>query len=223
MPTLSPSSLRVYEDSSLPKGLPARGARRPATPCIVVLQRKVASPDECPGVSPSRRVKSRWGPADDRVVVSERNGVNPAAPLLALSVALTIAALTSKAADWRPAALILVLFALAVASDVMIVEMRGVRVSGAFFSLVLAMVLLGPAPAMAIGISVTVIDAALSRRPFVKAFNDAAVWAIFPLLGGLLAEALITDPSRHGLAFCAVVVLVFMTTNMLNFVLVASY
>jgi putative nucleotidyltransferase with HDIG domain len=155
--------------------------------------------------------------------VSERKGLNPAAPFVALTAALFTAALTSKAADWQPVALIFVLFALAVASDVMIVEMRGVRVSGAFFSLVLAMVLLGPAPAMTIGICVTAIDAALSRRPFVKWFNDAAVWAIFPLLGGLLAEALMTDPSRNGLGYCAVVVLVFMTTNVLNFLLVASY
>ena len=64
-----------------------------------------------------------------------------------------VAVLTSEgrglAAD---SALVFVLFALAVASDVMIVEMRGLRVSGAFFSVVLAMVLLGPAPAVAIGV-----------------------------------------------------------------------
>src|SRR3954470_8754565 len=116
MPTLSPSSLRVYEDSSLPKGLTARGARRPATPCIVVLQRKVASPDECPGVSPSRRVKSRWGPADDRVVVSARRGLILAAQIAVICTATTLAVISSSAAEWQPIELVLLLFGLTVMS-----------------------------------------------------------------------------------------------------------
>ena len=62
-----------------------------------------------------------------------------------LFTAVVVAVLSSEAADWHPIALVLVLSALAVASDVMIVEVRGLRVSGAFFSVVLAMVLLGPA------------------------------------------------------------------------------
>jgi putative nucleotidyltransferase with HDIG domain len=171
----------------------------------------------------SSRIKSRWDRADYRRVVSVRKGLISAAPNVALSVAILTAALTSSAADWQPIGLVLVLLALAIASDVMIVEMRGVRVSGAFFSVVLAMVLLGPAPAMTIGICITGIDAALSRRPFNKAFNDAAVWAVFPLVGGLLAQSLATDADRNGFWFCAVVALVFMTTNVLNFILVASY
>ena len=43
----------------------------------------------------------------------------------------------------------------------MIVEVRGLRVSGAFFSVVLAMVLLGPAPAVAIGLGTTLAYAAI--------------------------------------------------------------
>jgi putative nucleotidyltransferase with HDIG domain len=155
--------------------------------------------------------------------VSERKGLIPAAPVAALSVALATAVLTSTASDWQPAALVCLLLALAVASDVMIVEMRGLRVSGAFFAVVLAMVLLGPAPAMAIGLGATVIDAAISRRPFVKAFNDAAVWALFPLVGGLMAKGLLNEGEGDAVWFCAAVVLVFMTTNGLNFLLVALY
>jgi putative nucleotidyltransferase with HDIG domain len=155
--------------------------------------------------------------------VTERKGLIPAAPAVALAVALSAAALTSSADDWRPAALIFVLLALAIASDVMIVEMRGLRVSGAFFAVVLAMVLLGPAPAMAVGLGATLVDAGISRRPFVKAFNDAAVWAVFPLVGGFMAEALLHEGDVDAVWFCAVVVLVFMTTNLFNFVLVASY
>jgi putative nucleotidyltransferase with HDIG domain len=155
--------------------------------------------------------------------VSTRKGLILAAQLAALIAAITAAVVTFEAADWRPLSLVLVLFALAVASDVMIVEMKGLRLSGAFLSIVLAMVLLGPAPAVAIGIGSTVVYAAISHRPFVKVLNDAAVWSIFPLIGALVAEGLGIDTTDDSVRFCAIVVLVFMVTNVINFVLVALY
>jgi putative nucleotidyltransferase with HDIG domain len=155
--------------------------------------------------------------------VSVRNGFIPAAQVAALSVAVIVAALTSEAADWQPLPLLLVLFALAVASDVMIVEMRGLQLSGAFLSVVFAMIILGPAPAVAIGVGTTLVYAAISRRSFIKVLNDAAVWAVFPLIGGLMAGALQIDATRSSVWFCAAVVLVFMTTNAINFLLVALY
>jgi putative nucleotidyltransferase with HDIG domain len=155
--------------------------------------------------------------------VSERNRLIPAVQIALLLAATLIAAMTSRAADWQPVTLLVTLFALAVASDVMIVEMRGMRVSGAFFSVVLAMVLLGPAPAAAVGLGATLVYAVISKRPTPKVLNDAAMWAAFPLVGGLLAAGLVTDPERDGLWFGAVVVLVYMTTNILNFTLVALY
>src|SRR3954452_24187014 len=97
----------------------------------------------------SSRIKSRWDRADYRRVVSDRKGLIPAAQAALLSGALVTAVLTSRADDWRPLLLVVVLLALAVASDVMIVEVRGLTVLGAFFSVVLAIVLLGPAPAAA--------------------------------------------------------------------------
>jgi putative nucleotidyltransferase with HDIG domain len=154
--------------------------------------------------------------------VSERNRLIPAAQIAVLAAATVTAALTSTAADWRPVGLIGVLVALAVASDVMIVEMRGLRLSGAFFSVVLAMVLLGPAPATAIGISTAVLSAITSRRQPIKALADTAIWSVFPLVGGLMANALL-DTTHDGVRFCVVVALVFMTTNSLNFLLVALY
>jgi putative nucleotidyltransferase with HDIG domain len=155
--------------------------------------------------------------------VSERNRLIPAAQVTVLLAATVTAALSSRAADWHPVTLVGVLFALAVASDVMIVEIRGLRVSGAFFSVVLAMVLLGPAPAVAIGLGTTVVYALISRPLFTKVLNDAAVWAAFALLGGLLFDALAVDASHDAVGYCAVVVLVYMASNILNFVLVALY
>ena len=120
------------------------------------------------------------------------------------------------------------LFALAVGSDVMIVEMRGVRVSGAFFSrracdgACLAQRRQWP------------FGSARGRRsctPWIclaarlTVLNDAATWAAFPLVGGLLATGLVRDPAarrRPGVS-AAVVVVVYMATNILNFPLVALY
>jgi putative nucleotidyltransferase with HDIG domain len=140
-----------------------------------------------------------------------------------LGGAAVTSALTSQAADWQPLVLVVVLLALAVASDLMIVEVRGLRVSGAFFSVALAMVLLGPAPAAAIGLVTTIVYAAIARPPFTKAFNDAAVWTTFPLIGGIIADLFALDAAQDAVEFCAVVVLVYMVTNIVNFVLVAAY
>jgi putative nucleotidyltransferase with HDIG domain len=155
--------------------------------------------------------------------VSERKGLILVVQTAVLGAAALVAALTSEAADWQPIALVLVLFALAVASDVMIVEMRGLRVSGAFLAVVLAMVLLGPAPAVAMGTATTLAYAAVSRRRLTRVLNDAAVWAAFALVGGLMADAIAAETTRDGVWFCAAVVLVYMATNVLNFLLIAVY
>jgi putative nucleotidyltransferase with HDIG domain len=155
--------------------------------------------------------------------VSTRKELILAVPAAVLLATLAAAAIMSETADWHPIALVIVLLALAVASDVMVVEMKGVRVSGAFFSVVLAMVLLGPAPAVAIGLGATLVYAPLSRRPFRIVLTDAMAWAAFPLAGGLLANSLLAEASGDGVWFCGVVVLVYMTTNILNFLLIASF
>ena len=139
-------------------------------------------------------------------------------------IAVTIGSvMTSEAADWQPLALVLVLFALAVASDAMTVQIRSMHVSGAFFAVVLAMVLLGPAPAALIGATATLATAPFYRRPAEIAFNNAVVWAVFPFAGGVLVDALGIRGSDDGLWFCSVVVLVYMATNILNFLLIAAY
>jgi putative nucleotidyltransferase with HDIG domain len=119
--------------------------------------------------------------------------------------------------------LVLVLLAFAVASDAMTVAVRSIHVSGAYFAVVLAMVLLGPAPAAAIGATATLATAPFYRRPADVAFSNAAVWAIFPLLGGLMADALDIRGIDDGLAFCTAVVAVYLATNLLNFLIIAVY
>jgi putative nucleotidyltransferase with HDIG domain len=140
-----------------------------------------------------------------------------------LTAALVSAAISSTATDWSDPELALLLLTLAIVSDLLTVEMRGLRVSGAFFAVVLAMVLLGPAPAVALGAACTLVDAAISRLSLMKTLNNVTVWATFPLLGALLADTLGNDRSMSGVWFYGVVVAVFMATNVANFLMVAVF
>jgi putative nucleotidyltransferase with HDIG domain len=145
------------------------------------------------------------------------------AVVLVAALALTVA--SSDAGDWQPLGLVLLLSALAIGSDTLVTEVRGVRVSGAFLAIVLAMVLLGPVPAVAISVGSTVIDAIVSRRSWDRALNNLVTYVTFPLAGALLAEATIGEapPTDSSLRFCALVVVIFMATNILNFLMVAAF
>jgi putative nucleotidyltransferase with HDIG domain len=157
--------------------------------------------------------------------VTTRKGLILAAKVAALGAVAMVAILTSDGSDWRPFELVVLLFVLAVGSDMLTVDLRGIRVSGAFLALVLAMTLLGPAPAVAIGGVSAAVDAVISRRPWEKAAGNIVTWATFPLVGALLFDVAIGDtgPQGSGLGFAAVVLLVFMTTNFLNFLMVATF
>ena len=53
---------------------------------------------------------------------------------------------------------------LAIGSDVLTVEIRGLRISGCFIAIVLAMALLGPIPAAVIGVGSSAFDSCIHRR-----------------------------------------------------------
>ncbi len=87
------------------------------------------------------------------------------------------------------------------------------------------MALLGPAPAAAIGVGATAIDAMLYRRPWHRNLMNLAVWAWFPIVGSMVIEAWAGEAvpgSENALGFAALVGVVFMLTNFLNFVMVAG-
>jgi putative nucleotidyltransferase with HDIG domain len=135
------------------------------------------------------------------------------------------AVLSSRAADWRPFPLLALLLVLAVVSDLVIVEIRNLRLSGAFLALVLAMALLGPAPAATLGAVSAAIDAVRSRRPRDVAWANVATYAAFPLTGGLAVAALAPAGAPRGgdpFEFAALVFAVFMAMNALNFALIAA-
>src|SRR3954447_7549128 len=76
------------------------------------------------------------------------------------------------------------LLAFALVGDRLEVETRVVTISGAFLAIALAMVLLGPVPAAAIGLVPTAADA-IHRRPRAPyVVSNVATFLIFPLVGG---------------------------------------
>src|SRR4051812_15473322 len=104
--------------------------------------------------------------------------ISLAVAVLTISGAAAIAC--NDPADWQPLSLVGLLLVLAVGSDAVAVEVRGLRLSGAFLAIVLAMALLGPAPAVAIGALSSLIDGLVSRRSAVRVLGNTAVFVVYP-------------------------------------------
>jgi putative nucleotidyltransferase with HDIG domain len=158
--------------------------------------------------------------------VSKRPGLILAAQAAILALAVSAAIMANQAADWHPFELVMLLFVLAVGSDMLTVEVRGVRISGAFLALVLAMALLGPAPSALIGGVSALIDALVSRRSLARAVNNIVTWSTFPVVGGLMVDFAVGSAAvdtSEALSFAGVVLATFMVTNFLNFVMVAAF
>ena len=131
-----------------------------------------------------------------------------------------VAATVSRADTWHPLSLLVLLLAMAITSDLVIVEIRNLRLSGAFLAIVLAMALLGPAPAVAIGVASAAIEALASRQPPLRALANVATYACFPLLGGLVIDAVPVNGDEFW--FATLVFAVFLGANCVNFALIAS-
>src|SRR5215212_1643974 len=106
---------------------------------------------------------------------------------------MTAAALTSRASDWQPVELVGLLFVLAVGSDMLTVQIRGIWISGSFVALVLAMALLGPLPAAAIGVGSIIVDLVRSPRSWDREFQNIVTYATFPIVGAIAIRLLDGD------------------------------
>jgi len=140
------------------------------------------------------------------------------------------AVLLSRAQDWQPLELLVLLLVLSVTGDRLTVNIRNQNLSGAFIALVLAMTLLGPAPAVALGILVMASDAVLRRLAPTRALTNMTTHAVFLIAGGVLCRVLVGnvhDPhnaaATRGATFALIVFGVFIVTNTLNFVLIAIH
>jgi putative nucleotidyltransferase with HDIG domain len=124
-----------------------------------------------------------------------------AAESIALASALVAAALISRPQEWRPVLLVVLLLALSLAGQGLQFTIRGQNLSAGFVAQVLAMSLLGPAPAVAIALVAAIFISARRRL-------SPAYW-----LGNMSSFASVT--------FGLVVFGVFMVTNALNFSVIA--
>src|SRR3954452_9082195 len=168
-----------------------------------------------PGTASPRARPSRF------VLVSARSTALAVLETVVLGAALTVAAATSTAADWQPPGLVVVLLALALASDFFAVSYGGQRISGSFLALVLAMALLGPAPATAIGIVSVLFDQWRARNRAGLLLANLAAFATFPLVGALLISW--ADVEQEAAGFPLLVIGVFMVTNFLNFLMIGGH
>jgi putative nucleotidyltransferase with HDIG domain len=149
------------------------------------------------------------------------------AGVITASVAAACATIVlSHSSDWQPWPLVGLLLVLCIGSDALTVEVRNVRITGSFLAIVLAMALLGPAPAAMIGGTASLVDALIARRPLVNALMNIANYMIFPLVGGVMIHETVghIEPGgSSGLNFAALVLVVFMVTNFMNFSMVALF
>jgi len=139
--------------------------------------------------------------------------------LLATSLVVVVA--TSRTSDWQPLSLVLLLTALAIVSDAVAIGTRSLRLSGAFISLVVAMALLGPGPAVMIGLVTTAIDAVRHRLRTTALLANMSAYATFPLVGALLVRAIGMEDADD-VDFALGIFAVFAITNALNFFLIAA-
>ncbi len=150
-----------------------------------------------------------------------------AAEGLLLVSALAISALISHNAEWQPLLLVIVLAVLSLVGQGMQFTIRGQNLSAGSVAQVLAMCLLGPAPAVAIAVASVVYTSARRRLSATLWLGNVSSFSIFPLIGGLMVSGLVgnvhnsANLNTQGLKFGLVVFAVFMVTNALNFLVIA--
>jgi putative nucleotidyltransferase with HDIG domain len=146
---------------------------------------------------------------------------------LLLGAAATSAWL-SQTDEWRPAQVVGLLLALALGGQWLNVPVRSATLSGSLVALVLAMSLLGPAPAVSFGIAAMVLGSARRRLPPAQWLNNLSTYAVFLLAGGVMIRTLagnVHNPRDEHLTrsvtFGLIVFAVIMVVGALNFVLIA--
>jgi putative nucleotidyltransferase with HDIG domain len=143
---------------------------------------------------------------------------------LLLAVVVVTAALLSTEAQWQPPAMVGLLFVLVLGSDFIVLDAKRFRIGGSFLGIILATALLGPAPAVLLGLASAAADALRSRPRGTYLLNNLVTYATFPLLGGIalewLAQTSLADEEGE---FAVAVFAVFMLCNVLNFAMIAGH
>ena len=147
-----------------------------------------------------------------------------AGEVVVLAVACIVGALDSTQADWEPLELFAVLLVVAIGSDFLALQHKVQRISGSFIAIVLAMALLGAAPAMAIALLSVLVDQLRTRNPLPRFITNLATWATFPLVGGLLIQAAADalDLQEDDLGFSLLILGGFFVAILINFLGIAG-
>jgi putative nucleotidyltransferase with HDIG domain len=145
------------------------------------------------------------------------------AQTLLLVGSIAAAAQLSTEAQWRPLDLVGLLAVVVVGSDFLTLRAKRFRISGSFMGLVLAMALLGPAPAAAMGLACASVDAIRGRIRGSFLLNNLATYAFFPLLGGVVLMWLKDAGAAEEGGYAVAVFAVFVGANVLNFVMIAGH
>jgi putative nucleotidyltransferase with HDIG domain len=124
--------------------------------------------------------------------------------------------------------MVVLLVVLGVLGERLTVTIGSQTLSSSFVAFALAMALLGPAPAVAIAFVLAVVDY-FSRRPSpAVGISNTAAYVAFSLLGAVMVRAVIGDvhdplivPRTRGVEYALVVFAVFVSTNIVNFSLIA--
>ncbi len=153
-----------------------------------------------------------------------------AGQLLLLAGAVAVAALTAIPGEWQPLQLLALLLVLSAVGERLAIDIGDQSVSAGFIALVLAMTLLGPAPAVAIGIVAILADTVARRPPPSAILTNLTTYSTYLVIGSLLARALVGNvhaASDHHMvqstSFALVVFGVFIVTNLINFALIAIH
>jgi putative nucleotidyltransferase with HDIG domain len=147
---------------------------------------------------------------------------------LLLSVAQILAALMAAAfllgtSHWE-ATIAVLLLAFALVGDRLEVEAPVLRISGAFVAVGLAMVILGPVPAAAIGLLTTLADTIQRRVAVNYALSNLATFVAFPLVGGEIVRlaSRAWDLQQQDLSFAFIVIGAFVAASSVNFVQISA-
>jgi len=146
-----------------------------------------------------------------------------AAEAVLLVVVALVAVAVSTPGQWQPQELVGLLVVLVLGSDFIVLNAKRFRIGASFLGIVLAMAVLGPAPAAAIGFLAAACDAIRSRTRGSHLLSNLVTYATFPLVGGLALDALRHAYASEEGAFAVAVFVVFMATNMLNFAMIAGH
>ncbi len=141
-----------------------------------------------------------------------------------LAAAAVIAAATSDPTDWE-VGLTLLLLAFAIAGEISEVATRSVHLSASFLAIVLAAILLGPAPAGAIAVVVMAWDAQRRGQRLRRMLSNFSTYGCVVLAAGLTFEAAGGPEllaARDGAAV-GLIMAVYLLANLVNFLGVAVH